>query len=198
MKKVSIDKILDWADRNYKDIDFYPGCAEMGYEDKPVIAANWNNLKALGNYIENAYDDIELEWSDEWSYCNDCYKAIRISPDSYGWESSYVWISDCEIICHECIKNDPGALIDEYKNDTDRAVPSWAYDLIEKEGFICYSPDEYCKTFETGFHPGQNDDPKEVAKDIESNLPGYDFIFKINAVGQFDVEWSVFIRKQED
>ena len=64
--------------------------------------------------------------------------------------------------------------------------------------FVCYSPDEYCKVFETGWHPGQDDDPKKVAKEIERELPGYDYIFRVNNVGQFDCEWSVWLRKREE
>lgn len=53
-----------------------------------------------------------------------------------------------------------------------------------------------CKVFLIGLHPGQNADPCEVTKNIETNLPGFDYLFKLNSVGQFDCAWSVFIRKQ--
>ena len=53
-----------------------------------------------------------------------------------------------------------------------------------------------CKRYETGFHPGQNDDPNEIVKWMEENLPDHEFLFCVDAVGQFDVNWSVLLRKK--
>ena len=108
-----------------------------------------------------------------------------------------MWASDFEIICHEHYEEYAEDIIEYYKNETDKAVNRDFFPIMEKEGFVCYSPDEYCQRFETGWHPGQNDDPKKIAKDIEEQLPGYDYIFKIDSVGQFDVDWSVYLRKAE-
>jgi len=211
-----LQKVIDYLDRKGIYVDFYPGCAEMGYLDEPVVAGDWNigapwvkkdgrdldkpNMERIGDYLEN-YCGVRVEWFDEWTNCSHCNKAVRTSPDSYGWEASFIWVSDHEIICHECVENNQGWLdeiIDWYENQTDRAVPSWFYKYLEQEGFVCYSPDEYCARFETGLHEGQNDRPEKVAQDIEENLPGYDYLFKINGVGQFDVSWSVFLRKTEN
>ena len=88
-------------------------------------------------------------------------------------------------------------IISYYINQTDKAITPEFYPILEKQGFICYSPDEYCKVFETGFHPGQNDRPEKVAKDIEIELPDYDYIFKLDSCGQFDLYWSVFLRRKQ-
>jgi len=106
-----------------------------------------------------------------------------------------LWASDCEPVCKECFDDAADDIIDTYKNETTKAVIPDFYPIMEREGFVCYSPDEYCKVFETGFHPGQNDSPIDVAKDIKTNLPEHEFMFKIDSVGQFDLHWSVYIRK---
>ena len=191
--------LLDYADRKNLYIDYYPSCAEPGYNEGPVLAADWNppKMKRLGDYIEKM-ETVNLEWSDEWAGCQDCGAAVRTSPSSYGWTPYYVVFNDCELVCLDCAKQDAEAIIDEYKNKDQKAIVPDLNGVIERAGFICYSPDEYCQRFETGFHPGQNDWPADVAKDIEENLPDYDYIFKIDGVGQFDVAWSVFIRRRED
>jgi len=196
-----LSRLIDYADKKGLDIDIYNGCSESGYDDKMAIAADWNpdNMKRIGDFIERYFQgNIEIEWSDEWTGCSDCYKAVRTSPDSYGWERSWLWASDCEIVCQECYENSVDDIIEYYKNSTDRAVTSDLYQYLEKEGFVCFSPDEYCQRFETGWYPGQNDMPQDVAMDIENSLPEYDYIFKIDSVGQFDIQWSVYLRKQND
>ena len=196
-----LSRLIEHCDNTGKHIDVYNGCSESGYDDKVVIAANWNpkDMKKIGDFIESYFDNkIETEWSDEWTGCSDCYKAVRTSPTGYGWEKSWLWVSECEIVCQECYEDSVDDIIEQYKNDTNKAVTSDFYKYLEQEGFICYSPDEYCQRFETGWHVDQNDMPQDVARDIETNLPGYDYIFKIDSVGQFDIHWSVFLRKQED
>lgn len=198
-KQKVLRNLLEWADRNNKYIDYYHGIAELGYTDKQMICSNWNppEMKKISKWVESYFDDLEIDWSDEWMSCSECGKAIRSQPDSYGWLPSYLWTSDCSICCVECFEDCQDDIIQEYTNQTNKAITPEFYPILEKQGFICYSPDEYCKCFETGFHPGQNDDPKKVAKEIKTELPNYDYIFKLDSAGQFDIQWSVFLRKQD-
>ncbi|MCP4569123.1 MAG: hypothetical protein GY841_16230 [FCB group bacterium] len=198
-KERLIGRIIKYADNHNLCIDFYPGCAEAGYDDNPVLAADWNptNMERIGHLIERM-ETVSLEWSNEWTGCSNCYKAVRIVPDSYGWEASYVWASDCETVCRECWEDSIYDIIEFYKNDTSKVLPSDMYPLLESEGFVCYSPDEYCERFKTGLHPGDNDMPEDIAKDIEKNLPDYDYLFKIDSAEQFTLNWSVLIRRKEE
>ena len=197
MKQQVLNRLIDHMDNKSINFDYYLGCSEPGYEDIQVIAADWNYHERIASFIERYFDGIvSLEWSDEWTSCSECNKAVRTSPTSYGWERSYLWTSDCSIACIECYPDVIDDIIETYKNETNKAVTSDFYQYMEQAGFVCYSPDEYCKVFETGWHHGQNDNPSDVAKDIESNLSGYDYMFKIDSIGQFDVHWSVFIKKQ--
>src|SRR5262245_2729049 len=78
--------------------------AEPGYQQprKGVLWANWNNLpRDLGDLLEKA--GWACEWSDEWTTCDACQKAIRTEPDSFCWEPSYaVGEHDGEVLCKAC------------------------------------------------------------------------------------------------
>ena len=194
-KQAVLTRILN----KYQGLQYYEGIAERGYDDKPIILANWNNFDRLEKFIPEYFNgEIELEWEDEWISCSHCYKLVRSDPDCYFWQPSFVWVNDCEIICRDCLESNTDWIedvIEHYKNDSSKAVMDWVYPLLEKAGFICYSPDDYCPLFESGFFPGQNDNPEAIAKTLQSELPDYDFIFRLNETSQFYCKFSVHIRR---
>src|ERR1700733_2652991 len=68
---------------------------EPGYTDpkKAILFANWNYFcKEVYNLLGKA--GYALEWSDEWSTCNDCGNAVRTSADSYSWQPFYAIVND--------------------------------------------------------------------------------------------------------
>ena len=141
----------------------------------------------VGNLFEKL--GIECEWSDEWAKCQDCYKLVRTSPDSYSWTSSYAYIDDCSLSCHECINNAPSDYIESLKGNPDNAV---TFDIDLKElGYVLFDD-----TFETGFHPGQNDDPKDIAKKLWAKKIE-NFVFKIDTQEQFCTKWSCWVHEDE-
>jgi hypothetical protein len=109
--------------------------AEPGYDtpDCGVIAfANWNpqsfattatkeqrTMARINNVLEKL--GVECEWSDEWTTCDCCYRAVRTNPDSYRWKRSF-WLSGCTVICHECIKENPTDYLQAAENNPDFAV----------------------------------------------------------------------------
>ena len=198
-KNEKINRIMNYLDNKDIDFNYYDTQCNFDLEnkDKSLVTANWNNVPdKMVDYIDSI---IDTHWDDEVCRCDSCYGAILTTPCYYGDLPDYV-ILDSEIICKDCILDDENMqedIIDKYKNQTNKAIMPWFYDVIEKNGYVCYSPDEYCQIFETGFYAGQDDDPKTIAKDIKKNLPGYDFIFKIDSAGQFDINWSVFIKKTD-
>jgi hypothetical protein len=111
-----------------------------------------------------------------------------------------MWANDSEIICRDCIHEFLEEAVDEYKNKTTRALPSWIQEQVEKLGFICLADEEeYCARFETGFHPGQNDTPEKAIKLAKEILPyKFDYLFLITGRGQFDINWTILIRKVEE
>jgi len=198
---IKMGKVLNMIEKKGFDYDMYPGIAEQGYDDKPLICANWNPplMGRVYNWIEkNHGEEYELDWSDEWMRCADCGKAIRSIHNSYGWEPCYM-SGDCEVLCIECCKDEDTfrEMLEFYINHDNRAIASWAIELAEKEGFKCFESEDSCNQYETGFHVHQNDSPRDLAKYLRENLTGHDFLFAINCVGQFDVKWMVLVRKKE-
>ena len=77
--------------------------AEPGYSptEKGVLFANWNYFPRNIDSILEGYG-YAVEWSDEWSTCGECGKAVRTSPDNWGWTPSFRIFNDCELLCLDC------------------------------------------------------------------------------------------------
>ncbi len=165
---------------------YAPAYVEPGYtqQDKGILFADWNKFpKELDDILEKL--GYGVEWLDEWSLCGDCGRAVRNSPDSYGWKQSYVIFNGGDLICVECIQSNLDGYEEHLLNNTSSADTlgiDWS-----SRGFKQFNNDAY----ENGFHPGQNDDPKEIVKQLPAN---HDFLFSINSVGQFDCHFDCWIR----
>jgi hypothetical protein len=128
----------------------------------------------------------QLEWSDEWSTCQECGKAVRMQPDCYGWQPSY-FIMNCELFCKDCcpmeeylesLEDNPRTALNDHVNPED-------YGYVKLEG-----------DFENGFHPGQNANPKEIFARLKA--AGHKrLLFNIDGVGQFDISFSIWKKVEE-
>lgn len=189
------------------------GYAEPGYSGEIVATGNWNEIskyipenkdsfgagtsgyhatvddtpKRLLNLFEKM--GIEVEWSDEWSTCSHCNKLVRTQADSYHWTPSFV-IGDGEISCVECLKENAAehleSLEDDYNtlNQISQIDPAkYGYKLAEQG-------------FESGWHPGQNANPKAIAEELRAKGV-YRFLFNQDATGQFDMQFSVWVHESE-
>jgi hypothetical protein len=181
--------------------DYAEAYAEPGYSIGPgkncILFANWNPksfdrnapknervMTRLAKVAERA--GCEVEWSDEWSTCDECCGAIRLSPDCYTWKPSYE-MGDGYIVCHECI--DPADYLERLEGDPRRAC-TLNIDPAD-HGYVVVK-----QRMESGFHPGQNADPNVVARDLKEK--GVErFLFTIDATGQFDIEFSVWVHESE-
>src|SRR4029434_770624 len=88
------------AQSEIDNVRYASGYAEPGYDapEKGVVLANWNTLpRDLDRILERA--GYAIEWSDEWSECENCNRIVRTSPDSYGWRQSFVIYKDFEPVC---------------------------------------------------------------------------------------------------
>lgn len=186
-KEIMLKFVRDYLESKEIDFHHYPNS-----EEGELITANWNDLD------QDKYDqledilkkfDIKLDWDDEWDMCCECGCGIRISPTHYGWQPGF--IVDCEgfRICRECFENDPEEYIEFYRENANAAFHSWAIPTIEKLGYR-----ESSTEYETGFHPGQTDDPEDI-RQILLSAGIYDFVFVVKSIGQFDVNWTVFIKE---
>lgn len=182
------------------DLCVASGYSEPGYETPEsgfIVLANWNPVRfdskdksdntmpRLEKVLE--YFGAEIEWRDEWHIC-DCGKCVRTSPDSHGWKPSY-WLTDSDIICHECVKDDPSEYL-EYLQGNPSAALTIEIDLSEHD----YT--KHILGCKTGWHHGQKDDSKKIAKSLY-DMGVENFIFEIDETTQFYTVWSVWIHKDE-
>lgn len=162
-----------------------PGCTDP---EKSIVFADWNDIpKRIQDGLER--QGFELEWSDEWFVDSNNDKAYRTSPDSYHWESSIMFSEEgCDYITPD---DGIEAWIDECQNNARKALPSWwSEDDITALGWTKTSD-----TYESGFHPGQNDSPEVIGKALEK--AGKEFLFQIGGKGQFDIRFHVWVKNDE-
>jgi hypothetical protein len=184
MKRIDLDKLDRIFPGAHFDLAF--GCAEPGYDDKPVIMADWNHVP---NVVFSRLESLgyACEWSDEWTPCSECGKAVRTSPDSYNWQPAYI-IQDGDLLCLDCV--DAQAYYESIENRPDVAASNeFTYKYpIEDYGYTRVNDDAYTN----GLHPGQNDDPKQILGDLLSNDPEGRFVFTLDYTSQFEVGFSVY------
>jgi hypothetical protein len=190
------------------DLDKAYGYAEPGYKltrkQKSILFANWNEDREH-NYVTSrirtlilpSFPNIEekeildcierhyaIEWSDEWTTCDDCNEAVRTEGDCYSWKTSYVIQNECELYCLACA--DFEAVLPEYINNPEKA---WLYDAkyLDEAGFTPLGNED--------FHGGireYSEDPRAIYERLKN--PGIDLVFFIDGVEQFGVEVKVFTR----
>ena len=175
------------------DFEIANSYGEPGYDsDKPILLANLNQFdKSELNAIERHY---EINYDDEWTvlYEEDC-KAYRTNPDCYGWQPSIV-IWNCEYVSIPYLV-ESGNLKEYVESElTDNplaALNSYAVKDCHLEEFAtCIQYD-----LENGFHPGMNDNPKEILKlypDRRENM-----FFRIDSVSQFYLTFQLWEMKGE-
>ena len=130
---------------------------------------------------------IESAFHDEWTTCTVCHKAVRTSPDHYGWKRSYHLFHDCEVVCHECIAENPEPYLEDLSGDPNKAITIDSVDP-EEHGYT-----EVWAEFENGWYGGQMDSPHAIGRAFEER--GWDdYVFSITSVGQFDVKFKVYVR----
>jgi len=203
------EKIPGWEARaRIEEIRLhFDGYAEPGYSDPEsgiIATGNWNDItkydqvhgrKVISNLPSRLFDlfeklGVEGEWSDEWSECSQCNKLVRTSPDSYPWQQSFI-CDDNGLTCHECIsEGDPEEYLaslegEDRKCNTISSIDPGEYGYVKLE------------EYESGFHPGQTDDPRKVAKELRAKGITR-FLFNLDDVGQFDSRWSCWVKVETE
>lgn len=163
------------------------------------IMPSWDAVKKLNEVYYQRYadtDNILRKWDgwgfdDEYDMCDheDCENVIRFSPDSYSWQPDY-W--DSEIfgrICSECLEkhNYYEDYLAEHTN-RNSLVNTWLVNPASY-GWAVVDLD-----FSHGYYGGQRDNPKSIIRAL--NAHGIDLLFS-GSVGQFDVEWVVWVHDDD-
>jgi hypothetical protein len=195
---ITIETIQAIIEKHESYLDDYAReYGEPGY-DKPgewILFANWNPVpRRTQSWLES--HGYALEWSDEWTVNWDGdQKAYRTSPDGHGWRSQLVYLDDGQMIAKGELTPNSTALDDYIAHlvDHPERVDQFELDWTQ-HGFERLVADG---AYESGLHPGQNDDPKKLMAHWREVRPGYEFLFTLDDVGQFDISFSIWGRKKE-
>jgi len=181
MKTLNLEKLNRIFPRAH--IEGYPGCNEPGYDDKPVLLGNWNHVP------NRVFDRLErlgyaCEWFDDWASCSKCGKVVRTSPNCWQWQPAYA-IVDHDLLCLDCI--DPVEYYASIENDPNHAATV--------EIAYRYPPEDYgyrlvIDNLESGFHPGQNDDPTSI---LQSQPPSQ-YLFVLTGQWQFSISFALYAK----
>ena len=158
-----------------------------------ILFGDWNcpvdDSVGWDKMIGRLEDVAELEWADEWEVCGGCGRYVRVSGNSYDWQP-YWALDRGEIICGDCVKENPGEYVEGLIGNSSRCVTIDGLDL-EGLGFV-----EYQGGYESGWHPGQDDKPADVAEKLKRERPGLEYVFKLDYNSQFSQGFSVWTRKR--
>jgi hypothetical protein len=108
-------------------------------------------------------------------------------PDGWGFIPTF-HVIECTVWGKNEVIDDPEPYADEIINNSDFAC-LWSEVDFSSLGFT--KTDEH---FENGWHDGQTDEPSKILEALQAR--GYDVIFSIDGVGQFDVSFSTWIREE--
>jgi hypothetical protein len=193
------------AQSRIEDVQIYPGYAEPGYDDPKggfVALGNWNDIThwdeasrsfvtdddtpgALGKALEML--GVELEWEDEWVACDTCGKLFRTNPNCHGWQQSGT-IDDGGCCCADCL--DPVAHLEALEGQDSRCNTIASIDPAQ-HGYIRLDID-----FENGLYGGQAASPQLIGSILHS-VRVKRYLFNLDATGQFDITFSVYLHKSE-
>lgn len=184
------------------------GYAELCEEPENgiIVASNWDNLhqwdKAGQNSVEVSdipsrlaaifdWMGCAIEWDESWQACSECGKLVLTSPTSYGWQM-YGMILDCDMVCANCLVENPHWALDYLEGDTASALRSSIDIDPEDHGYVKANRDSY----EYGLHPGQDDSPPAIG-DTLRKMGIERFLFTLDSLGQVDASFSVWVHEEE-
>lgn len=188
MKNSKLQQSIDYL-VNSHNAEWCTSYGEPGYQDpeKGIVFANWNDIpKGLADWLEKC--GYSLEWSDEWYVDYNNGKAYRTSPDCYDWESSIMLTDDGEYLTPD---DSPDTWIEACQVTSNgqpmACLPSWVneQDILEA-GFALQNDG-----LESGFHPGQTDDPRAITKDLIER-GAYRVLFQKRENSQFYCRFAVY------
>lgn len=201
--------------------DVIVGYAEPGYGDNEsvIVLGDWNPRYVPGAGIETSRDrwtstnpevtlpvrlarslervGADIQWCDEWTSCQGCFKAVRTEQDSYSWKPSYAWNAD-ELLCHNCLIEAGIDGLTEYVNEPTKCITWCEPSHVESLGFIKWEPGNE-HTYESGWHPGQTDDPAAIYGAITETYEregesAPSVIFFLDESSQFYIRFSAYVR----
>lgn len=189
--------------------DIISGYAEPGYGDDEsvVVLGDWNirgpkmrndptltSEESMPDRLARSLERVgaNIEWLDEWTSCQGCYRAVRTQGDSYSWQPSYA-IVDNELLCRDCLTDMGEDAISEYVNDSDKAVTWCEASHLTGLGFTKWEPGNP-QSYASGWYPGQDDIPADVLSIIRNAEPEAEVVFYLDYNSQFSLGFSAYFR----
>jgi len=130
----------------------------------------------------------EMGFSDEYDVCYECNRIVRTSPDSYSWTAPFHIFDDGELVCNECIEEDPDDYIEALINNDHKANTVLTTGALEEAKFLNVPTD-----FSDGWY-GVNASPPNILEAVRECLPDAEFVFHITGVGQFETNFDLWAR----
>jgi hypothetical protein len=159
--------------------------------------ANKDTIRKLKRLTTILEANAELEWSDEWfvDYNGSNPRCVRCSPNGHEWKPAYV--------IAEGFQSGEMTLVVDIQEDKDLQAEYLAYLLDNDETYCQVEIDlaalgfEKQKECETGWHPGQTDDPTKILKVFKEDKPDWEFIFTNYKNSQFYIEYELWGRPKK-
>lgn len=178
----TVERVCKYLDRKGIDWMVLDIQTRDQHDHEQALILNWNNVPdSLFRIMENHFD---LYFDDEHTFCEGCSNLINTRPNGWGWQCNAL-MDDDGYLCLDCAEVDD--VIETYVNNTEKAIPSILIDMIVEAGFSKHNQD----SFENGLHRHMTDDPVKIAALLPDNV---DYIFSLDNVSQFYVEFSVYTR----
>lgn len=178
--------------------NYWCRCDHGPESDEDRARDNFQPLHGVEYHYPRVFAALEeqgfkLEWCDEWWIDYETGKAWRTQADSYSWQPSIIF--DEEMGDYLTPDHDADVWIEWGVNNPDRCIPRVVKIDLGAAGFEQWEPHNP-HTYESGWHPGQTDDPREITKQIRSELgDDVEVVFQLDATGQFDVRFSAWVRE---
>lgn len=184
---------------NSGNIEYAKDYGEPGYsltssDYKGILFSNWNNFSVLANHIlEHFY---ECEWSDEWIVLHDEGSlAYRTQSDSYGWQSSLVYLSGEYSSWKWALENAYDLIMEEFSNDPANCITCPNTALVQK--FL--TDNKFTKLndhpYEVGLHKGMDDLPDKIFATLDST--NNDHLFIQHEASQFYMTYDIYQRSKQ-
>lgn len=172
--------------------------------DEPALSRSENMGPRLADDLERFTNgQVSLLWSDEWTICDECRRAFRIVEDSYHWRKRGLVLESGSVLCEDDV--DVDLIVDpdsNYVNNPDYALTfdldlaDAGFELFVDPGIGRYHNGDLGR-YENGWHPGQDARPADVL-DRARSLGWDEGIFVIPSVGQFDLQFELWVRRVDE
>lgn len=166
------------------------------YDNNEIIVFvmhGWTPWLQEGNTFNRVYElceqaGIDFRFDDE-IISDEHGRAHEQNPGYNGQVKTWIIINECEVMAEDEV-NDNLEEYTEWLTNNSNTADLWGID------FSSLGYEKHSGQYESGFHPGQNDNPETIQAEL---LKTYDsVIWSIDNTGQFDIGFSAWVKKESE